>query len=72
MQARWALMNGEGDWLRDDRGKVLTFFSEPSARAQLETLMLADAAGGWTLEQFTVEDALEEEARSPFASEGGL
>ena len=72
MQERWALMGDTGDWARDDLGKVLTFFHETEARSHLAAMLERDPSGGWTLEQFTVEDALEEATRSPFAAEGGL
>ncbi|HEY8282839.1 MAG TPA: hypothetical protein VIJ28_00490 [Chloroflexota bacterium] len=72
MQDRWAIMSDAGDWSRDHQGKVQTFFSEADAQAHLLAALERDPAGGWTLEPFTVDDALEEAARSPFASEGGL
>jgi hypothetical protein len=72
MQNRWALMAGDGEWARDSADKVQTFFSENDARAHLMLVLERDPDGGWTLEPFTVDDALEEAARSPFAAEGGL
>jgi hypothetical protein len=72
MQDRWALMSGDGEWERDGAGKILVFFNEEEARLQLAQMLERDGEGGWTLEPFTVEDALEEAGRSPFASEGGL
>jgi hypothetical protein len=69
---RWAILNAEGEWARDDAGRVLTFLLEQSGQEHLATLLRTDPNGGWTLEQFTVEDALEEATRSPFAAEGGL
>ncbi len=69
---RWAVMSGDGDWARDDAGRVLTFIVEQSAHDHLEALLHAAPEAGWTLELFTVEDALEEATRSPFAGEGGL
>jgi hypothetical protein len=72
MQDRWALMRGDGEWARDSADKVQTFFSEGDARAHLVLVLERDPDGGWTLEPFTVDDALEEAARSPFAAEGGL
>lgn len=72
MHDRWALMSGAGEWCRDDLGKVQIFLSEVDARIQLASLGEREPDGGWTLEPFTLEDALEEAARSPFAAEGGL
>ncbi|MGH2387226.1 MAG: hypothetical protein ACRDIE_03405 [Chloroflexota bacterium] len=72
MQDRWALMSGDGEWARDSANKVQTFLSEEEARLHLAQVLERDGEGGWTLEPFTVEDALEEAGRSPFASEGGL
>jgi len=72
MQDRWAIMSDAGDWSRDHLGKVQTFFTEADARAHLLAALERDPLGGWTLEPFTVEDALEEASRSPFAAEGGL
>jgi hypothetical protein len=70
MQNRWAVMSGAGEWSRDANDKVLTFMAEANARAHCDELNAA--GGGWTTEEFTVEDALEEATRSPFAVEGGL
>jgi hypothetical protein len=72
MHDRWAVMNGAGEWARDEAGKVLTFFIESSAIEHRNALHNVDPAAGWTTEPFTVEDALEEMTRSPFATEGGL
>jgi hypothetical protein len=69
---RWAILNGEGEWARDEAGRVITFIIEQSGQDYTTTLLQSDPGGGWTLEQFTVEDALEEATRSPFAAEGGL
>jgi hypothetical protein len=69
---RWAILSADGEWVRDEAGRVLTFLVEQSGREHLAALLQADPDGGWTLEQFTVEDALEEATRSPFATEGGL
>ena len=72
MQERWSVMNAEGEWARDAQGKVLTFFQKDSAREHCQLLVSGDPDGGWTLEPFTVDDALEEVTRSPFSGEGGL
>jgi hypothetical protein len=72
MQNRWAVMSVGGEWARDGVGKVLTFFSEENARAHCALLNEESAEAGWTTEEFTVDDALEEATRSPFAVEGGL
>jgi hypothetical protein len=72
MQSRWAVMSADGDWARDDQGKVLTFFDAPPAQIFCDTLNAPVASERWTVEEFTVDDALEEAARSPFAGEGGL
>jgi hypothetical protein len=72
MQDRWAVMSGAGEWARDDDGRVLTFFVEENANAHRDALNHAVPDAGWTTEPFTVEDAMEEAARSPFAGEGGL
>jgi hypothetical protein len=69
---RWAILNADGEWARDEAGRVVTFIVEQSGREYLADLLQVDPDGGWTLEQFTVEDALEEATRSPFAAEGGL
>jgi hypothetical protein len=71
-QERWAILSADGEWVRDEAGRVLTFLVEQSGREHLAALLQAVPDGGWTLEQFTVEDALEEATRSPFAAEGGL
>jgi hypothetical protein len=72
MQDRWAVMNDAGEWARDEAGKVLTFFVERSADEHRQSLNQAQPDAHWTTEPFTVEDALEEMTRSPFAAEGGL
>lgn len=72
MQDRWAVMGGDGEWARDDGGRVLTFLLQANAEDHWTALNRADPELGWTVEPFTVEDALEELTRSPFASEGGL
>lgn len=72
MQERWAVMSGEGAWARDASGKVLTYLSVAEADALRDALNEGDDGGSWTTEPFTVEDALEEMTRSPFAAEGGL
>lgn len=72
MQDRWAVMDGSGDWARDEAGKVVTFATEGQAREYCAALYAAQPVVGWTTEPFTVEDALEELAGSPFSSEGGL
>jgi hypothetical protein len=71
MQNRWAVMSAAGEWSRDANDKVLTFIAEANARAHCDELNAA-SDGGWTTEEFTVDDALEEATRSPFAGEGGL
>jgi hypothetical protein len=71
MQNRWAVMSAAGEWSRDGNDRVLTFMGEATARAHCDELNAA-SGGGWTTEEFTVEDALEEATRSPFAGEGGL
>lgn len=72
MQERWAIMSSAGEWARDEGGRVLTFFGEEQADVYRDRLNVEAGAGGWTTEPFTVEDALEEATRSPFAGEGGL
>lgn len=72
MQDRWAVIHDDGEWVRDEYGKVITFLSEAQAREHCNALHLADPQAACTTEQFTVEDALEELANSPFSSEGGL
>ena len=72
MQERWAVMSSGGEWARDDAGRVLTFFVLKNADEQRDQLNARDGGAGWTTEPFTVEDALEEATRSPFAGEGGL
>jgi hypothetical protein len=72
MQDRWAVMNSEGTWWRDDLGAVRTFAAEADALAWCAHLRSADPAAGWEPECFTLDDALEEQARSPFSAEGGL
>src|SRR4051812_8341039 len=70
MEARWAVMSADGEWARDEQRRVLTFMNQDLAREHRD--QLNESAEGWTLEEFTVDDALEEAARSPFAGEGGL
>ena len=72
MQDRWAVMGGDGEWARDEGGRVLTFLAQENAEEHRTLLNRADPQLGWTLEAFTVDDALEELSRSPFAGEGGL
>jgi hypothetical protein len=72
MQSRWAVMSADGNWARDDQGKVLTFFDASPAQLYCDSLNGGVSGEGWTVEEFTVDDALEEAARSPFAGEGGL
>ena len=72
MQERWAVMSSNGEWARDEGGRVLTFFILKMADEQRDALNARGGGGGWTTEPFTVDDALEEAARSPFAGEGGL
>ena len=72
MQERWAVMSSDGEWSRDEGGKVLTFFQKSDAVAHCGRLNVPEGQAGWTVEPFTVDDALEEAARSPFAGEGGL
>ncbi len=72
MQDRWAVMSGAGEWARDEAGRVLTFLVERNAAEHCDLLNGQDPEAGWTTEPFSVEDALEEANRSPFASEGGL
>lgn len=72
MQDRWAVMNAAGEWARDGVGKVVTFLAERSADDHRDALNGAHPDAQWTTEPFTVEDALEEMTRSPFATEGGL
>jgi hypothetical protein len=72
MQGRWAVMSQDGEWARDEAGRVLTFFVLENANEHRDMLNARDSGDGWTTEPFTVEDALEEATRSPFAGEGGL
>jgi hypothetical protein len=72
MQSRWSVMSAAGEWVRDDNGRILTFFSEDNALAHCAALNAGQGDAGWTTEEFTVDDALEEASRSPFAGEGGL
>ena len=72
MQERWAVMGSDGEWARDEGGRVLTFFVLKNAEEHRDALNARGEGGGWTTEPFTVEDALEEATRSPFAGEGGL
>lgn len=72
MQERWAIMSSDGEWARDEGGRVLTFFVQENADAHRDLLNAHVGGSGWTTESFTVEDALEEATRSPFAGEGGL
>ena len=72
MQDRWAVINGSGEWARDESGKIVTFLGEQHAHEYCGVLYAANSGHGWSPEPFTVDDALEELANSPFSSEGGL
>jgi len=72
MQERWAVMDNAGEWARDHAGSALTFFQESTANAHRDALNQLHVETEWTTEIFTLEDALEEANRSPFATEGGL
>ena len=72
MQDRWAVISSGGEWARDEAGRVMTFVTESQARELCSALIDSIPGAGWMTEVFTVEDALDEMANSPFSSEGGL